>query len=312
MRNTTRRIAAIMASVIIPAAPAFADDHAELVDFFAGQGCAIGPSTRAAAMEAGFGAEQIDALAQEESARDGAVSGGGWLVMAPEACTIRMPDIGGAVQLTDPEVAARISAPDAYLDEDSPGCFLDGPLVEALQASRGWDADTANLEYIRLLSRSLISGDLVFYSESILATPMGFQLTTGACADVPLMPKIRRSHEFLTRNFDPIMRGLMANNLCDEGIGGFLPHDVNELPGLAEGTATTNAWTPLEAMFVTLGAGWHEGMSATEKGQPRPPLCHYDAALSQNDTPVPPPAALPPAEQARFLNRKARRNPGGP
>lgn len=289
----------LAASIFLPGAGLAAapgEDRAALVDFFAGQGCAIGPSTREAAVAAGFAPEQIDALQDAEAGRAGAVSGGGWLVMAPDACTMRPPEIAGVLQLDDPDVVAAISAPDAYLDADSPGCFLDPNLFEHLQLSRGWDADRANDEYIRLIARSLISGEMTFFSPSNLLTPMGLQLTTGACADAAPMPEIRRSHDFLIRNFDPLMRGFLAQNACDESARGWMEGDVNTLPGLAEGTSTPNAWTPLEAHFIALGAGWNEGMTASFKGVARPPLCHYPDN----------------AADTRSAKRKARRDAGGP
>ena len=202
-----RRIAPAIACLFI-AAPALADDRAALVDFFAGQGCAIGPASREAALAAGFSDEQIDTLVAEEAARDGAVSTGGWLVMAPAACRMRPPEIGGTLQLTDPEVVAVISAPDAYADQDSPGCFVNSDLMARLQETRGLDPDTSFEEYIRLIGRSIISGEMAFYSDSILVTPPGYQSMNGICAEVPAAAEIRRNHDYLIQNFDPLVRAI--------------------------------------------------------------------------------------------------------
>lgn len=282
---------------------ALADDRAALVDFFAGQGCAIGPASRAAAMAAGFSADQIDALAAEEAGRDGAVSTGGWLVMAPTACRMRPPEIGGTVQLGDPEVVAMISAPDAYADQDSPGCFVDAGMMGRLQHTRGMDADTAFEEYIRLIGRSIISGEMTFYSDSMLVTPFGFQSMTGICAQVPAAADIRRDHDFLIQNFDPLVRAIMTTNSCDDFMG-WVNSDGSPVPDTAPGTATSNAWMWYEVLTIAIAAGWFEGISSTEKGMPRPPLCHYQDMS-------PPAAQLVPSDD-RALKRKAHRNSGGP
>lgn len=81
---------------------------------------------------------------------------------------------------------ALTSAVDAYAEFGDLGCFLDGSeLMERLQKTRGWDVHRAHLEYIRLIADNLRTGDLAFYKNDPLSTPVGFQVLTGACADVP-------------------------------------------------------------------------------------------------------------------------------
>lgn len=290
----SRRIGPALVGLLLVAGPASADDQAALIEFFAGQGCAIGPSTRDAAIAAGFTAGDVDALAAAEAGREGAVASGDWLVMAPQICRMRLPEISGELSLSDADVAAAFSAPDAYLDQDSPGCFLTGPLLDDLPAARGWDADKAADEYYRLLARSIISGELTFYSDSPLLTPMGFQLTSGACGDAAPMDEIRRSHEFLLQNFDPIMRTMQAENSCEPGRYTGLISDINLVPGNGEGTGTDNAWIGLEATVIGQAAGWYEGQTATEKGTPRPPLCQY--------------GPVPRSADDRWMARKTRHN----
>ena len=94
----------------------------ELVDFLAGQGCAIGPATRDAAIAAGFTAEEIDAYAGAALSEGSAAREGEWVVLPTETCEIRPPEITPAIKLSDPEVMAAISAIDEY--EGDPGCFL--------------------------------------------------------------------------------------------------------------------------------------------------------------------------------------------
>ena len=263
---------------------------APLMDFFAGQGCTIGPASRKAAIAAGFSADQIDTLARTEATREGAAISGDWITIAPAACTIRPPEIASVIALNDPDVVAAISAPDAYLDQDSPGCFLGAGLMDQLTQSRGWDADTAFDAYIRLIGSGIISGNVSFYANSPLITPPGHYVTTGACADIPAMPDIRRSHAFLMQNFDPLVRGVMAANDCADGIVG-LDTDPNTRPGIAPGTTTSNAWTDFEIQMIGIAAGWQPGATATARGVPRPPLCHLSA----------------PPQGSRAEKRKARR-----
>ncbi|TKW67382.1 MAG: hypothetical protein DI616_06975 [Paracoccus denitrificans] len=266
-------ILALTAS-IAATAPARADDRAALIDFFAARGCAIGPATRDAAIAEGFSAEFIDAVALAEAQINGATKTGAWLVLAPESCTIRMPDVSSRMKVEDEDVGPVFTASEEDAELGYDGCYASASLFETVQQSRGWDPDTANEEYIRFVAENLISKQLSFYSDSPLSTPPGLMLTTGPCADFPGIKDVRESQNFLAANFDPILRRMMTENMCEDiSVGLYL--DINELSGLKPGTRTTNAWTSFEAVLIGMGAGWYEGMSATEKGVPRPPLCHY-------------------------------------
>jgi hypothetical protein len=41
------------------------------------------------------------------------------------------------------------------------------------------------------------------------------------------------------------------------------------------GGRVENAWLGLELQIIVLGLGWQEGASLTERGTPRPPVCHF-------------------------------------
>ncbi|OIS90526.1 hypothetical protein [Brucella cytisi] len=62
-----------------------------LVDFFATQGCVIGPSTYALARAEGFEARAIDALVEQAGKDPETVRTVDWLVLSRAACTIRPP-----------------------------------------------------------------------------------------------------------------------------------------------------------------------------------------------------------------------------
>ena len=255
------------------------DADLDPLDFFARKGCAIGPSTRAAARQAGLDQAAIDALADKWRDDPETVATGDWLVLPPQACTMTLPVVESALKLTDPDVQAAFSAADAYAGEDSPGCFLDGDkLRETTAVTRGWTADQAMIEYLRLVAQSMASGDLTFYTDSPLLTPYGIHLTTGSCGEVlPYREDARRGHEYLVENFDMIVRRNLQKVTCEYG-GSWPAHDEaerlhNELQGISQ-----HACLGFEAYLIVLGAGWYEGASLTEKGTPRPPLCHYPEA----------------------------------
>lgn len=243
------------------------------LDFFAGQGCAIGPATLAAADRAGLDKAAVEALTATAAAHPDTVRTGDWLVMPPDLCRMRLPDITSEVSLTDPEVVASITPIDAYEADGGRGCFLQmEALMEALEAGRGWDSQRAYMAYMRLVAAGLISGEMTFFSTEPLVTPWGFQLVTGQCgAELADIALIREDHAHLAAQFDEIIRASAADTECIEGASG-------NFYMLEQPAPTRNAWTNFQAMAIVLGAGWQEGLSLTEKGTPRPPLCHYPTA----------------------------------
>ena len=276
-RGHLRSISGIIAIAGAIAVPVHAqDDNREngLLEFFAGQGCAIGPTTRAAAIAAGYNAHEIDLLGARAWPDSGTVWTRGWLVLPPSICQIRVPKVNNLIQLSDPEVIASLSAPDAY--EGEPGCFLSGDILQAqVQKTRNWDKDTALIEYLRFLSASLISGDLAFYSDDPLRTPAGFIVATGECADIPLMPEIKRNHELLIKHFDAFIRANAANTICEYG-GSIMGVGWQDIADTLTDGKNTNAWLSFEYQVIAMGAGWYEDISFTNHGMPRPPLCHYE------------------------------------
>lgn len=244
----------------------------QITEFFAGQGCAIGPATRVLALAEGFDKGAIEALVEKARADPDSIENGGWLMMSTALCEIRPTQVRSELRLSDLEIQSRITPIDAY--EDEPGCFLDADgLYEELLTTRGWSPDRANTEYLRFLAENLVSGDLAFYSDDPLRTPAGLQLTSGACANVPAMGEIERSHESLIANFDQLIRIDMASVVCgsDSAPSWQAPRLYKEI----ETFQSSNAWASTEVRFIAMGAGWIEGITMSDKGVPRPPLCVF-------------------------------------
>lgn len=270
------RLAALLATL---ATPAVAADPA-LVDFLAGQGCTIGADSRAAALAAGFDAAALDALADEALAEGRASREGAYVVLDAQTCTIRLPDIASAYSVNSPEIRAVTSAIDAFAAGGDPGCFVvDAPF--AFDALKGGELGAGFADYIAFVGAGLISGDLRFYSPSPLRTPVSLQNVTGACAEVPNIQAIRRSHDALAKGFDGYIRLKGAEATCgtDDWAAQAMDFAI-AVQGVdpASDPATRpeiNAWLWFEYDLIAMAAGWREGMTGTEKGVARPPLCHY-------------------------------------
>lgn len=249
----------------------------EVDAFLVGQGCAIGPGTIALAAEAGVGAAAIEDLLAEADGSSETIRTGDWIVLPSSLCTLRVPDVASRVRMDDPEVKSVTSGIDEFAEYGDYGCFLAGEgLARRLEMTRGWEADTANREYLRFLAENLGNGNLAFYKDTPLSTPAGIQVLTGDCADVPNIDAIRASQALRDRFFDRLIRQDAAQVACE----------TEDFPSLefADRVAretkgkNTNAWLFAELRFISMGAGWYEGLSATEKGRPRPPLCHFEAS----------------------------------
>ncbi|KAA3511418.1 hypothetical protein RMS29_020465 [Agrobacterium rosae] len=255
--------------------PSYADDGS-IKEFLLDQGCALGPSTLSAAINAKIDPALIAKLTAEANADSGTIKTGDWMVLPRDKCEIQPPRVKSAIAVDDPEVSQNTSAVDAYIKDGSPGCYLDGPsLFEAVEISRGWAPDKANQEYLRFLSAGLTSGDLSFFSSDPLRTPPGIMITRGDCANIPQIHDIRRSHELLVKHFDALIRSDAAGEATCDSLG-FPSWNFTKVSEGILGEKAPNAWMGFEISFIAMGAGWFEGQSATEKGRPRPPLCHYD------------------------------------
>jgi hypothetical protein len=262
------------------AGPAAADEAALRV-FMGGQGCTFGADSRTAAVAEGFDDADIDALITTALADGGAKRDGDYVVLARHLCTIRLPDnTASPYTVASPEIVAMTSAIDTYAADGAPGCFLIDP-YQGFQALKGGDLEAGFDAYLQFVAANVIFGDLRFYGPSPLEAPRGFLVVTGGCASAVDTEAIRNNHFYLTKGFGEYTRQLGERMSCT----GSQPVDWSiPLAEILQGVNPTdpvesqpehNAWLWLEYQMIALAAGWHEGMSATEKGTPRPPLCHY-------------------------------------
>jgi hypothetical protein len=280
-------VRAALAVLSVAGTPAVADT--ELLAFMGGQGCTFGPASRAAAEATGFSADTIGALVAQSLSDGTAVQQGEYVVLGEAVCTIRLPDIRSAYSVSSPEIAAITSAVDAHASDGMPGCFVVGA-SELFDKMNGGVPGAGFSEHIAFIAAGLMAGDLRFYSPSILQTPIAFQSLAGACAEVPDIPVLRDSHVALTTGFGEYVRALGAAMPCAGASSGDLPFEQSVM---ARFTATIqgvdpnvpledqpriNAWLWYEYDLIGMAAGWHEGMTGTDRGTPRPPLCHYDEA----------------------------------
>jgi hypothetical protein len=263
---------------ICAAQPAIADPA--LLDFMGAHGCTFGADSRKAAESVGFGAATIDALVATALTNGTASQQGDYVVLDATVCTIRLPDIQSAYTVASPEILAITSAIDAYASDGQPGCFaLDA--ASAFDALRGGERGAGFFDFIHFVGAGLILGDLRFYAPTPLATPVSFQVLTSDCAKVPNIEAIRRSHAFIASGFGDYIRALGAEMPCNAaGFGAnasaFAARIQGADPDLAsEDQSEINAWLFFEYEIIAMAAGWHQGLTGTEKGEPRPPLCHY-------------------------------------
>ena len=276
---------AALALCLLTAAPANANP--ELLEFMGGQGCTFGADRGAVATATGLSVDTINAFIAQSLDDGTAVQERDYVVLGEKVCTIRLPVIDGAYTIASPEIVAMTSPVDAYAADGAPGCFLIDPLL-AFDAMNGSSRGAGFADYIAFVGAGLVAGDLRFYSPSVLRTPFGFQNVKGPCAAVPDIEVIDRSHLALTTGFGGYIRALGAETPCEGDQSGDLSYDDSvmarytatvqgfDLSDKAQDQPRINAWLWFEYDLIAMAAGWHEGMTGTEKGTPRPPLCHYD------------------------------------
>lgn len=242
-----------------------------LTEFLGPHGCAIGPSTEAAALEAGFEQAVIDDL---KTAPD-AIRSGHWTFLPEPICQIELPQVVSEISLDDPDIQPAISAADAYTEYGDPGCFLDGQKLRNLVIiNRSWDREKAFQAYMRFIAAGILSGELRFYSDDPLRTPPGFQVLHGSCAEATATDELLENHGVLRDVFVPFIetagRPGNAADCADGDVFGTQSGQI--LEELSKGR-NTNAHLSFEMQLITFGAGWYEVMSSGGMGTPRPPLC---------------------------------------
>lgn len=268
------RVAAGIVLMLV-ACGARADDDAAQT-YLSENGCVVGPQERMSPETSGY-YPRLREMAQTALAEGQAEQQRDWIVLGPEACTILPPVINSAYDITSPVVQRGIGAIDAHAEYDVYGCFISGEdMQRELMSQENLTADAAVVAYIGVLADGVRSGQVSFFSDDPLRTPIGFQVLTGVCADVPDIAEIRRSQVLMLEHFDTLVRDNATRVACDaEGNTISVTTDVAQtLAEVTDGEAV-NAWVMMDMLMLALGAGWVEGTSATERGTPRPPLCSY-------------------------------------
>jgi hypothetical protein len=255
----------------------------ELLAFMGGQGCTFGAESRADAVEAGFTEAEIDTLIEQALAQGDAQREGNYVVLGEAICDIRVPNLTSTFRVSSPEIVAMTSGIDDYAADGYPGCFLMDPAT-AFDALRGQGQRAGFSDYTAFVGAGIASGQIAFYGPSPMSVPPGFQIVDGPCADVSNIDDIRRRQATLRAVFGVMIRDMGETNVCGPDawpsatieqmdflirVQGGDPENL-ETPG--DGI---NAWMWMEIFMLTVAAGWHEGMTGTDKGTPRPPFCHY-------------------------------------
>jgi hypothetical protein len=227
---------------------------------------------------------EIERLVDQSLAEGTAQREGNYVVLSESVCDIRVPDLSSPYSASSPEIVAMTSEPGVFAADGFPGCFLNDP-SGAFDALRGEGEGSGFLDYIRFVGAGIAAGELSFYGTSPVSVPPGFMVVQGTCAEIPQKDDIQRSQLMLQALFGPMIREMGEENTCGpeamptatiEQMDALIRRQGGDPESVENVGDGVNAWIWMEIFMLTAAAGWHEGMSATEKGTPRPPLCHYD------------------------------------
>jgi hypothetical protein len=263
------------------AMPASADVE-KLWQFMGGQGCSIGADSRSAAVAAGFAPETIDAAVYAALESGAADRQGDYILLDRQICRLRLPDgISSPYTVLSPEIVAITSDIDAFIEDGWPGCYLVDP-IEAFKAMKNGADDAAMSDYFDFVAAGVISGDLRMYGPSPLKVPPGFRVVAGRCGESADVGDIRRNHDRMVAAFGEYTRQLGKKTPCSDPSEAAIwtmalsdwMQGVDPV-GEPEAKPGYNAWMWLEIQMIVLAAGWNDGMTAKDMGDPRPPLCHY-------------------------------------
>ncbi|WP_417278344.1 hypothetical protein [Celeribacter sp.] len=251
--------------VLIAAASPALSETSVYTGFLETHGCTYGPKLDAEVRAAGLTPEGLASHARTAVQAGTAEHNGDWVVFDASVCTIKLPEITSTYEITDDVLASHITSVSDPAYEA--GCYLTD-WQQAFEAT-GHDADAAFAEGVGFLASEITAGRMSFYSDSPLRTPFGFQtVVPEGCDQGARAEAIKASSGDLAELFDTYVRMSYAANTCGDGQSG----DMAFAKTVKD--RTDNAWMFMDAMMLTLAAGWHEGMTAQDKGMPRPPLCH--------------------------------------
>ena len=274
-------------------APVFADASARAMEVLGAYGCTLESGSRAALGAAGLDEAAISELTEAALAAGEARQEREYVVFAKEVCEIGLPYIENEARLEDADIAAQITDIDHYVQDqkqyaeergeaykgEGEGCyFRDVPPV--FDAREGGARGAGGVEYIRFVGAHIAKGDVRFYGHSPFKTPISLRVMARDCGATEQGDEIRANHRFVREGFGSYVRTIGESTPCAEApnwqgmsvaakIQGFDPDSE------VEPDPPINAWLYFEYEMMAMAAGWYAGMSGTEKGTPRPPLCTY-------------------------------------
>lgn len=193
---------------------------------------------------------------------------GDWFQLESPLCEITLPAIDSPLTLDEAlPFFARVEGDGVTL----PGCYLDlGALRSYVEQSREDDPDAIARVIFALTGQGLVDGTLAYFVEDRRAVPMGVQLVTGDCAELPQIDRIRADDAILHDHFGAFVRAYGRAMPCDDR---FWP-DMLAIGADVTAGKTTNHMIGAEMIMIAQAAGWIEDAGATGRGRPRPPMCH--------------------------------------
>lgn len=244
------------------------DETRAYLSYLGTQGCVIGPQTPRDSVAAGYDPAFVAAKLQDLTPL-GTVLSGGAVLLDAGLCRIMPPVAQNALALSDPDVQSTLFAQDGRTE----ACFLNRTtFMELMPGAKGWSELETARAYAALVSAGLVSGDLRFFSDDILATPLGVQWVTGRCRNGTEAARARASHDEIARWFDPFVRAVGPKTRCETGASFVNDGGFGRLSELTAGSHK-NAWLAFEMFLIAHGGGWYSFQSADDRGTPRPPAC---------------------------------------
>lgn len=136
------------------------------------------------------------------------------------------------------------------------------------------------MDYLRFIGAHIAKGEIRLYGTSPVRTPIALRAMTGKCADTEGAEAVNDNYGVLREGFGKYIRARGVSETCGDpdGIVGLregLKIQGHDFDSAEDADPPINAWLSFEFDLIAMAAGWHEGMTGTQRGEPRPPLCHY-------------------------------------
>jgi hypothetical protein len=234
---------------------------------YASKGCVISLDERRADPD-------IDARAQRAVLLGKAVAEGAWTLVKAEYCTIVPPSITSEIAVGDIEVQRNLTPVSGHNGVE--GCFLNiAQLQSDLIEERGWSADRSFEAVFSMFGLGLLEETWGFFSADLSKAPLAPQYLAEGCADFDDFDKIRQSNKLLLSHFDTFVRDYAQYVDCAEDVTLWTKNWAPTFERVT-GEVSSNVYQPLTLAAIGIAGGWYEGVSVTQRGTPRPPLCTFN------------------------------------